>query len=367
MWGMSEIEFYSYVAGDMKYSLPSEYKNMSVSLGKTYEVNDVELNALNVTDESSYVLPAIYLDDYYLAYSMGGEDIDTITEMIAGRIVSYENSELRISRNEIMDYETVKDRLSILLCDPDRNEEYLKGKAYSREGDFAAVYRLAVAEDRGRFECVPVTQELMERWGVDMDTLRRDAVLSEDRRKPLLAEMVNILYYSSFGLPVENLLDDTKERAKTADLLKMPLSLTNKGLKNGAALILDNKVLDRVGEVLGRDFYVLPSSVHEVAIVPDSGEYDLQELKETVSHINANDVKAVDVLSDKIQHYDCTEHILENADVWKQRMEKQKDKVLVSDPICRPSVLGKLHQAQERVSSRQQSKPETAVSKGIEL
>ena len=41
-------------------------------------------------------------------------------------------------------------------------------------------------------------------------------------------------------------------------------------------------VLDKIGELLGSDFYVLPSSVHEVLIVPDNGNMQTKELENMV-------------------------------------------------------------------------------------
>ena len=58
---------------------------------------------------------------------------------------------------------------------------------------------------------------------------------------------------------------------------------------------------------LGADYYVLPSSVHEVMIVPDDGGFDSGELEEMVREINATQVAPEEVLSDHIYYYNCGE------------------------------------------------------------
>ena len=52
-----------------------------------------------------------------------------------------------------------------------------------------------------------------------------------------------------------------------------------------------------IGEILQRDYYVLPSSVHEVVIVPYSSGLDIRELDEMVREINVTQVAEEEVLS----------------------------------------------------------------------
>ncbi len=52
--------------------------------------------------------------------------------------------------------------------------------------------------------------------------------------------------------------------------------LTNRDKSEGAGVMVQDGVLEKVGELLGADYYVLPSSIHEVLILPDNGEMDPQ-------------------------------------------------------------------------------------------
>ena len=55
-------------------------------------------------------------------------------------------------------------------------------------------------------------------------------------------------------------------------------------------------------------FYVLPSSVHEVLIVPDNGEMEPKMLGEMVREVNKNEVERQEVLSDRVYSYDKEKH-----------------------------------------------------------
>ena len=53
---------------------------------------------------------------------------------------------------------------------------------------------------------------------------------------------------------------------------------------------------------------MLPSSVHEVLIVPDNGEMDPKMLGDMVREVNKNEVERQEVLSDRVYSYDKEKH-----------------------------------------------------------
>ena len=56
--------------------------------------------------------------------------------------------------------------------------------------------------------------------------------------------------------------------------------------------------------ILKKDYYILPSSVHEVIIVPYSEIYVCSKLDEMVREINSTQVEEEDVLSNHVYLYD---------------------------------------------------------------
>ena len=63
-------------------------------------------------------------------------------------------------------------------------------------------------------------------------------------------------------------------------------------------------VLGRVGDHLKENYYVLPSSIHEMIIIPESEAPGKSELANMVAEINATQVEEEDVLSDNAYYYD---------------------------------------------------------------
>lgn len=80
--------------------------------------------------------------------------------------------------------------------------------------------------------------------------------------------------------------------------------LTNENKYLGAAALLYPYVLNHIGKVLKNNFYVLPSSIHECILVPDSGQYSRMELMSMVREVNESQVAKEEILSYEVYYYD---------------------------------------------------------------
>ena len=80
--------------------------------------------------------------------------------------------------------------------------------------------------------------------------------------------------------------------------------LTNQETYFGAAALLYPHVLSHISALLGCNFFVLPSSVHERILVPDFGVYSKPELEEMVVEVNSTQVAKEEVLSNHVYYYD---------------------------------------------------------------
>jgi hypothetical protein len=59
-------------------------------------------------------------------------------------------------------------------------------------------------------------------------------------------------------------------------------------------------VMDEIGEKLGGNFFVLPSSLHEIIVVPNDGNMEYKALLAMVTEINATEVDKQDKLTDQV-------------------------------------------------------------------
>ena len=78
--------------------------------------------------------------------------------------------------------------------------------------------------------------------------------------------------------------------------------LSNTMKMNGASALLDKKIMEEIVKTVG-EFYILPSSIHEVLIVPVKSGMDIETLENMVCEVNATQVQLEERLSDHVYAY----------------------------------------------------------------
>lgn len=95
-----------------------------------------------------------------------------------------------------------------------------------------------------------------------------------------------------------------------ADIQKIPIFVvTNDICEEGATAIASKEAMEKVHDTIGEDFYIIPSSRHEILVVPESMVTDPKVLKAMVEEVNATEVSREDKLSDNIYHYTATKGV----------------------------------------------------------
>ena len=88
--------------------------------------------------------------------------------------------------------------------------------------------------------------------------------------------------------------------------LKLPFPmfvLSNTGNHNGAAAVCYKDVLERFSQKIKDDLVVLPSSVHEIMLLPLQKSNNIESLREMVCDVNRTMLDQSEFLSDNVYLY----------------------------------------------------------------
>ena len=90
---------------------------------------------------------------------------------------------------------------------------------------------------------------------------------------------------------------------------EIPMYIMSNPIKmNGAATMAYPGVIRNFAETIRKNLYVIPSSIHELIIMPaEDGSLSLSKLSDMVKEINENHVKEEEILSDCAYYYDHKE------------------------------------------------------------
>ena len=196
------------------------------------------------------------------------------------------------------------------------NKELLKDVPHIRYEDLAVTFCCLLRMDGQGLGTVRITDEHMEAWGINEAELLRQAKENSPRLLPytfenifkvlaklMLKEMDDEkgnIDQELFKSIIDNLQEEEENRYANA----MYVLTTDCGI-NGASCAFYDGVLETIYDDFGCGFYILPSSVNELILIPDTcaGLGEKEHLAELVCGVNSSEVPKQEVLSDRVYHY----------------------------------------------------------------
>lgn len=222
------------------------------------------------------------------------------------------------------------------------NKEMLENVAHQNMEDMAVVYRFILSSDEEGRASILVTNQLLENMCVTPEQLHADAMENAPQLKPaeikgmseVMAEMMGFDQAEMLGIFPVDPKDEQMFVATVPDKV------------HGAGVLAYQDFMDQAADRVGGDFFILPSSIHEVLIVPDNGKMGLKDLENMVKEVNETQVAPEDKLSDSVYHYDSKEKIFELGEKFVERQAQREE---TAEKEEKGSVLGELKAKKEEV------------------
>lgn len=301
---MKAFEFYTKLTETIKEKLGNEW------IAELH--TDVILN--NGTNHIALILykngeklhPQIYLERFFEDYKKG----KTMKEILQDVMKTYEEALQNInpdSLSGIEDWEQVKGRLAFRLLSKERNKETLENYVYKEFLDLAAIVTFCAEIDEHGVKAIRVTHDLVERWDVSEEEILQAAGANTEslfpvRMESILDTLCRVADISRDDLPEEVLAEE--------EISPQIMVLTNYLGVNGATVLLYDSLLQQVYEKLGGKFIILPSSIHEVIVMPLASAPPAADSQKMVEQINRSSVREEEILSDSVYLYDGEKVIL---------------------------------------------------------
>lgn len=284
---MNYQEFVGSVTGFLRESLPYGTEFNLIPLEKN---NGVILEGLTVRKEGERAAPAIYLDSYYQEY-LAGHPLREIQETILSCCEDNSFSE-HFDADFFSDYGKVRPMVVYKLINYEKNKKLLERIPYIPFLNLAVVFYCLLPDTPVGNATVLIHNSHVDYWKISCSDLYRDAKQNTPRLLPAeIKTMAQVLSELSEGLG-------------GAEEDEVPMYvLTNSEKALGAACILYDGMLKHCAKWLDSAYYLLPSSIHEVILVPEKVVPDSEELAVMVREINRTQVLKTEVLSDQIYFY----------------------------------------------------------------
>ena len=320
---MNFNEFVNEVKDNIKLFLPRDYENAEVSTMECQKLNRA-YTGLMVRKEGEMLTPTINLNQLYEAYK-------------AQPGVTMETVPIQVDLKAILNYEDVKDKLFIRVSSAEANKEVLEIVPHQLKEDLAITYHVAVGKNQDGLSSMLITNEMMKEYGVTQEQIHEDAMKSSPRVMVPEVSSIGVLIDEIYQKNILMLTPD--EREMLLETLQgsseMPtfFVVTNTERIDGAGVIFYPEFMDNMGELLGNDFFILPSSIHQMLILPDDGQVDAEMLRDMVKEVNATQVAPAERLTNDVYHFDTKDHVFEKADRFTERQKEKEAQVAKTEKV----------------------------------
>ncbi len=264
----------------------------TVTLQTVQKNNGVMYEGLMIMCPGRNMSPMIYLNPYYHRY-LNGMSISEVCEDIC----HVYHTRLPSSNPDVsffFDYAQVRTRIVPKLIHYEKNRELLTDTPHIRYLDLVIVFLCLLENDS--FATILIKNHHIGYWKTSTEDLYRASLCNA----PLL------LPAQLTGLR-ELLAECDPQYAQTdiPDAERTMYVLSNRYRINGAAVILYEHVLSDIAARFHSDLIVLPSSIHEVILVPLSAKAPkgLECFRTMVREVNETQVSDDEILSDQAYYF----------------------------------------------------------------
>ena len=241
---LSYQEFSVYVKEYLEKHISSD---MEMTTGSRNRRGGKPKDTVELKREGENFGRVFYIEDMYMEYLKGA-----VPEEIADGVVQMCTGGLPDGVLRILDYEQVKEHLTLRLVNYEKNREILDDLIYRPFLDLALTCRVICPAEENVLRTTAVSYALLDRWGVTEEEVFSQAIDCVRRREPaILRPLRDIL---------TNMDADEVSTSRESDLY---ILTTRTGI-SGACALLTSASVEILAERLERDILVLPSSIHEM-------------------------------------------------------------------------------------------------------
>lgn len=274
-------------------------KELLKELGEGYSVRFEHVTKVNHSYEvvnirkwHETISPVIPIENYYLEFK-AGKSIPYIAQNI---LVFYnEISSPDIKENDLYDYASIKKKIMPRVVNLDRNQSLKDHVPHICLHDLGlmVIFYVDLCTMGETKMSYMIQNQMLKMWNITKDEMISEAVCNSNK---------DYLYTIK---PLEEILFDmTGDKCFLSNDIPDTYIVTDRNTKMfGARILYFCDILRNFAEEQNSDFYIIPSSVHELLLVRTDTELSLQELRDTVFSINREVLDETEFLTDDVFLY----------------------------------------------------------------
>lgn len=312
---MNYDEFKEKIQQDLVETLCEKQVDVTVSFKDVQKLQQESYEGIIVRQKDSATGLTFNFDRFYEHYENGmsyAECLNEISTLVTDNIQDIP----QLNGEMFHDYEKLRPLLNLQVVSTETNAEMLRDIPHQEMEDLSVVYRFVLQSDEQGTQSILITNHLLDVYGITAEQLHNDALKAAPINSPIEIAGMNEVIKEIMGTETLDDLEIPKEEVMYV--------ASNPSKSMGAGIIAYPEFMDTASEKVKGDFYMIPSSLHEVLLVPDDGKMSRETLEEMLKDVNDTQVLPEERLSYNVYHYDSKEKIFEIAKKYEDRQQEVK-------------------------------------------
>lgn len=255
--------------------------------------------AVETNGENGKHVQRFHLWEMYQDLESGEFSLEELFDQVAEMLDCCKEIERISPLDKIQNYQKIRSHLIVRPLNYDRNAERLKEGVYERIGDIALALYVNIGSIKEQYISSMIPFSAFSEWKRSKKDVMETALGNTyDSFPPRVFHLVPL------GDLVEGIdfaFMDNEELPFDPDR-EFGIFLTNINQMNGAVSIFLPGVAKKLGELLGGDFYIGFTSLHE-AVLHKVGMIGVERIRDSLKSMNAEVIAEKDFLSEQVYRY----------------------------------------------------------------
>lgn len=260
--------------------LSAEFPKKNIHIENGNRVN-LQERVLLIKEDGKNFSPVIYLKEYYEQY-LKDNDIESVLCSLRITIEDYtENIHEIFDFEQYRNFQKAKKHIYFRVVNKELNKEYLKSIVNIPILDLSLIFYFKEENYN-----VVISNEMLNYWNINIEELHISAIQNSAKSRYDFIKM---------DIPFEHACIETALYI-----------LTTPDMNFGACAMFYPDVLKNIAVELNSDFYIFPSSINEVIIKKDNGNFNTQDLQDIIKNVNQEFLDESEFLSNSLYYYSRT-------------------------------------------------------------
>ena len=288
---MNKEQFTTELVNHLKVALGNDY---FVRIEHATKNNGVKLLGVTVGKQNQTACPIIYMESFYSQF-LNGRNLESIADEV---ISIYEKNDIMADFDLTDALSNSKDKIFFRLVNTEANQFLISNVPHKTWNDLSVIYYVDFGTDGDNcHQTLVITDMMCDFLGFSVEDLDKLARANAERvLQASISGMSSILAVFGYG-------DKQPSNEELADNETLYVLTNTKKFLGASTVLYSNLISDFAKKMNFENIFIIPSSIHEVLLLPDRGNMSIQDLNKMVCDINNSLLDPEEVLSSNCYIY----------------------------------------------------------------